>query len=214
MSDFEAIEFNDAPVSFHTPTSASLIPNLPSSAYYIPNFITPTEEDILLRNINNAPLPTWKSLSHRRLQAHPFPLSSANTLIAAPLPSWLTEPIIARLLSLSLRGTQNESNTEFGIERTDHEVPQAMSTGNIFSGSPHGTPNHCLVNEYLPGQGIYPHEDGSAYWPIVCTVSLGSHTVLNITPKRSTDDDTIGKDNEQQKWRILQERRSLLISAG
>ncbi|PAA66426.1 hypothetical protein BOX15_Mlig009985g1 [Macrostomum lignano] len=43
-----------------------------------------------------------------------------------------------------------------------------------------GRPNHVLVNEYLPRQGIMPHHDGSLYEPTVATVSLGSHTLLDF----------------------------------
>ena len=76
---------------------------------------------------------------------------------------------------------------------------------NIFSNSPHGGPNHCLINEYQPGQGIHPHEDGDAYYPVVATVSLGSHIVLDVRPKAGAYD---------AGWRILQEPRSLLITTG
>ncbi|XP_074663235.1 putative RNA/DNA demethylase ALKBH6 [Tubulanus polymorphus] len=41
-------------------------------------------------------------------------------------------------------------------------------------------PNHVLVNEYKPGQGIMPHEDGSLFYPTVTTITLGSHTVLDF----------------------------------
>ena len=41
-----------------------------------------------------------------------------------------------------------------------------------------------LVNEYLPGQGIMPHEDGGAYWPVVGTVSLGGVVVLDVYKRR------------------------------
>jgi alkylated DNA repair protein alkB homolog 6 len=41
-------------------------------------------------------------------------------------------------------------------------------------------PNHVLVNEYLSGQGIMPHEDGPSYYPCVTTLSLGSHTLLDF----------------------------------
>lgn len=62
------------------------------------------------------------------------------------------------------------------------------------------------MNEYLPGQGILPHEDGDAYYPIVATVSLGATTVLDLYVKPAgTGDDP--------DWRILQERRSLLITS-
>ena len=41
-------------------------------------------------------------------------------------------------------------------------------------------PNHVLVNEYKPGDGIMPHTDGPAYYPIVSTLSLGSDSVLQF----------------------------------
>ena len=62
--------------------------------------------------------------------------------------------------------------------------------------------NHVLVNEYLPGQGILvsdltsecssyltathadqPHEDGPVFFPTITTVSLESHTILQLSPK-------------------------------
>lgn len=41
-------------------------------------------------------------------------------------------------------------------------------------------PNHCLVNEYNPGDGILPHLDGLAYLPAVATISLESDTVYEF----------------------------------
>ncbi|KAI6147815.1 hypothetical protein BKA82DRAFT_4355004 [Pisolithus tinctorius] len=48
-----------------------------------------------------------------------------------------------------------------------------------FERSPHREPNHVILNEYLPGQGIMPHEDGPSYYPVVATISLGSHTIFH-----------------------------------
>ena len=137
-----------------------------------------------MSQINMVPLRTWKHLSHRRLQAYPSPLSSSNTLLAADLPAWLSDPVLPRLLSIPLLNDSKD---------------------NIFSNSPHNASNHCLINEYQPGQGIHAHEDGDAYYPVVATISLGSHIVLDVKPK------------DQAKgvgWRILQEPRSLLITTG
>lgn len=44
---------------------------------------------------------------------------------------------------------------------------------------PDRKPNHALINEYLPGQGILPHTDGGAYWPVVATISLGSPALMH-----------------------------------
>lgn len=110
-------------------------------------------------------------------------LTANNTLLDARLPTWLSDLVISRLLSLPVG---------------------ASSADNVFSNTPHSAPNHCLINEYLPGQGIHPHEDGGAYYPVVATVSLGSHIVLDVKPKNGTG----------TKWRVLLEPRSLLITTG
>lgn len=140
------------------------------------------------------PLPTWRHLTHRRLQAHPSPLTSSNTLLAAPLPQWLQEPIIPRLLSIPL---------------TPHDHDH-----HIFSASPHGAPNHCLINEYTPGHGIHAHEDGAAYHPIVATISLSAPIVLDIYRKPAAPGEGSQDHLKTPAYRILQEPGSLLISAG
>lgn len=39
-------------------------------------------------------------------------------------------------------------------------------------------PNHFLINEYLSGQGIFPHTDGPLYFPCVATISLGGPCIM------------------------------------
>jgi alkylated DNA repair protein alkB homolog 6 len=150
------------------------ISSLPSTAFYIPFFILPTTEYILLQHINTAPKPAWTQLSHRSLQAYPSRLTATNTLLAAPLPDWLVNPIIPR-----------------------------MKEAGIWKGAPHEGPNHVLVNVYEPGQGIMPHQDGGAYWPVVGTVSLGAPIVLEVFAK--SEDEGKGRP----VGRILQEARRL-----
>lgn len=136
--------------------------------------------------IASAPKPRWKQLSHRRLQTWPSDLVQ-NTLLDAPLPVWLNEPAVSRLLSIPVSA---------------HD-PSA----HLFTASPHKRPNHVLINEYPPGVGIMPHKDGAAYHPVVCTVSLGATLCLNMY--KSKDD---GALDPEPAYRILQEPRSLLIS--
>jgi len=164
------------------------IHNLPSTAFYVSDFISQAEEQVLLDKIEAAPKPRWKQLSKRRLQTWPSDLTK-NTLLDSPLPKWLTGPIITRLQSFPLSSSKPQNH--------------------IFSDSPHGAPNHVLINEYLPGQGIMPHKDGAAYHPVVCTVSLGSSLCLDIYGTK--EDGTI---EDRTKWKILQEPRSLLITTG
>lgn len=55
-------------------------------------------------------------------------------------------------------------------------------------------PNHVLVNEYLPGQGIMPHVDGPMFYPTITTISLSGHTLLDLYTPRPPDTVT---DSEQ-----------------
>jgi alkylated DNA repair protein alkB homolog 6 len=152
---------------------------LPASGYYIHGFLTIDEEQQILRDVLRMPSSKWTTLTHRRLLSLPSVLAgvSKDTLIAAPLPEFLANPA-NKLESLG-----------------------------IFNDSSHKGPNHVLVNEYEPGQGIMPHTDGPAYHPVTATISLGSHTVLDIYNK-TTD----GEREATPSWRLLQEPRSLLIT--
>ncbi|KAM0454612.1 hypothetical protein ACHAO4_004419 [Trichoderma viride] len=51
--------------------------------------------------------------------------------------------------------------------------------------------------------------DGAAYWPVVCTVSLGASICLNLY--RNKEDGALDPD---PAWRIIQEPRSLLITTA
>lgn len=167
------------------------IQSLPDYFYYIPNFLSSTESDALLQKI---PSQRWTQLSKRRLQAHPSTLTKQDVLISASLPMWLTTapaPILARFKNLG-----------------------------VFADTKHGTPNHVLINEYRPGEGIMPHEDGAAYSPVVATVSLGSSIVLDIYDKandqdvRADGDEKTHKSASVPRFRILQEPGSLLVTTG
>ena len=45
---------------------------------------------------------------------------------------------------------------------------------------PECPPNHVLLNEYQPGQGIDAHKDGPLYAPHVAILSLGSHATFQF----------------------------------
>ena len=46
-------------------------------------------------------------------------------------------------------------------------------------------PNHVLINEYNPGEGILPHTDGPAYHSRTATISLGgSDVIFKLTPRQ------------------------------
>jgi alkylated DNA repair protein alkB family protein 6 len=139
--------------------------------FYIPNFITEDEERFLSESILSAPKPKWKMLQNRRLQEWGGQIHAKNnTLMPQAMPDFL---------------------------RTYPDLVTRLRNTHAFDAAQHGEPNHCLVNEYLAGQGIMPHEDGPAYFPAVATISLGSHTLLDIY--RYVDEDLQKDFDERMK---------------
>jgi alkylated DNA repair protein alkB family protein 6 len=182
-SSLESVELSDSnsPLSKF---SVSALGGFPEGCFYVSNFISLEEEQTISHKIHATPASKWTNLTHRRLLSLPSSLTGTarDTLIAASLPDYLQDPILSRIWTTEIF---------------------------VSSQSPHGEPNHVLVNEYQPGEGIMPHEDGPAYFPITATVSLGSHTVLEIYKKNEQ-----GEREKTPTWRILQEPRSLLITSG
>ncbi|TEB33852.1 hypothetical protein FA13DRAFT_1730122 [Coprinellus micaceus] len=159
---------------------------------YIPNFVTEDEEDYLVRKIQESPQPKWKKLQKRRLQIWGGEMTAKGTLCEEPLPTFVCQhpDLIGRI----------------------------KATG-VFNGSPHGSPNHIIMNEYEAGQGIMPHEDGPKYHPVVATLSLGSHSVFHYYRYNETESPEgqgasgSGRSIDRNPvLSLLLERRSLVIS--
>lgn len=158
--------------------------------FYVPEFVSRAEEALLLQKVYAAPRPKWKQLSNRRLQYWGGQLSEqSGALLAEPLPDFFV--------------------------RTPDLVSRLRDSG-AFAKSPHRAPNHCLVNEYLPGQGILPHQDGPAYFPVVATVSLGGTTLLDeYAWERDEADARASRPYPQEPaFSLFQEPRSLLVTTG
>lgn len=65
-------------------------------------------------------------------------------------------------------------------------------------------PNHVLINEYHRGDGIMPHSDGPAYFPLVATLSLGSATTITFCHNA----------NREPLFSVVLPPRSLLLFTG
>ncbi|KAJ3113841.1 hypothetical protein HK098_007563, partial [Nowakowskiella sp. JEL0407] len=136
------------------------------------------ETQHLLRKIFDVPIYKWTTLKRRRLQtwgATPFTnttssqSSQKNIILDESLPQFL-QPIASHLASL---GVFNPSH----LSSKDTKSPLA----------PNSPPNNCLINEYLPGQGIFPHDDGPKYHTTVATVSLGGSCKIDFYRKHNID---------------------------
>uniref|UniRef100_A0A2A4JNU8 Fe2OG dioxygenase domain-containing protein n=1 Tax=Heliothis virescens TaxID=7102 RepID=A0A2A4JNU8_HELVI len=124
-----------------------------------------------------------------------------TNIYAAPKPKWT---------QLSNRRLQNWGGIPHNNGMIAETIPpwldkylEKIHGLNVMEGK---RPNHVLVNEYLPGQGIMPHLDGSLFYPTITTISVGSHIVLNFL--EPTEDNTINTD---PVFSFLLEPRSLLI---
>lgn len=163
-----------------------------NEVFYIPNFVTEDEELYLLRKITGSPQVKWKKLANRRLQLFGGELSAKNVLVSQEMPAFLT---------------------------TYPNIIERIKSTGAFSQSPHLAPNHVILNEYLPGQGIMPHEDGPAYHPVVTTISLGSHAVFHYyqyRPETETEPATNASRSIDPKpvLSVFLEPRSAVITRG
>eukprot|EP00794_Sanderia_malayensis_P019883 gene19883-21824_t len=146
-----------------------LVKDVPQLAYYFPDFISQEEESLLLGKIYNAPKPKWTQLSNRRLQnwgGLPHPKTNEDIRVTQKD----RQPFVK--IPWILKGMVSEKLPQWLSKYTD----EIASLG-VFEEK---FPNHVLINEYLPGQGIMPHLDGPLFFPAITTLSLGSHTVLDF----------------------------------
>lgn len=72
----------------------------PPTAYYIPNFITSSEEKHILNNFYSVPKPKWTYLSKRRLQDYGG-VPSEKGMIPEKIPNWL-DMYINKIYDLNL----------------------------------------------------------------------------------------------------------------
>ncbi|KZT00271.1 uncharacterized protein LAESUDRAFT_709093 [Laetiporus sulphureus 93-53] len=177
------------------PLSQYLVPHT-QEVYYIPDFVSVDEEDVLIRKIQASPLPKWRHLANRRLQIWGGNMTAKKVLLPEAMPDFVTmfPDIVGRI----------------------------AATG-AFSESSHRRPNHIIVNEYLPGQGIMPHEDGPAYHPVVTTLSLGSHAVFHYyrykpSATAASEEEAEGESGKvidpEPVLSVLLEPRSLVITTS
>ncbi|CAG9562789.1 unnamed protein product [Danaus chrysippus] len=122
-----------------------------------------------------------------------------NNIYAAPKPKWT---------QLSNRRLQNWGGIPHNKGMIAEDITGWLQTYldkihslNLMEGN---KPNHVLVNEYLPEQGILPHLDGFLFYPTITTISVGSHTVLKFF--EPSDNDSLN-----HVFSLLLEPRSLLI---
>jgi len=109
------------------------------------------------------------------------------------------------------------------------EIAQELVKRDIFPQASCPRPNHVLLNEYQPGQGILAHTDGPRYEDRTATLSLGSDVVIEFTKRLRSNEIgtpssmiTVSEDNLDTENRstssipiqIMLEKGSLLVFEG
>jgi hypothetical protein len=129
-----------------------------TDVWHLPDFLTGVEEAELTACIDAAPSHLWTRLRDRRL------MHLGGNPVGALGTGIEIEPLPAWAQAI---------------------CDELVRVGVFPADAP---PNHILLNEYQPGQGIDAHKDGILYMPHVAILSLSSHTTLAFVedlPSRS-----------------------------
>lgn len=138
-----------------------------NSLFYVPDFITPEQEESLKREVDEAGRGArWTKCLNRRMQSFGAP---------GPLPPFLDQ------------------------------LAEAMHSCGAVSSQYY--PNHCLVNDYMHGNGIGAHSDPDYFGPHVAIFSLLESTAMYFA--RTQPHSII------QPWhRLILAPRSMLVFRG
>jgi alkylated DNA repair dioxygenase AlkB len=167
----------------------TMIPNnLPKLFYSPPSSITST-----LNNDNEFILP-WSTVLQRRTCQYGYQYNYSNKYTpptpTTPLPKWLKEMVLIKILNVF-----HNNDINFG------------SNLNLIQ---------CIINEYLPNQGISPHTDHERFFgDVICSLSLGSDTVMDFEKSSNDSNNNASNSNNDVVVRpIYLPRRSLVILQG
>jgi len=86
-------------------------------------------------------------------------------------------------------------------------LAEALVQAGVFP--PDAPPNHALLNEYQPGEGILGHTDGPCYEPLVACVSLGSSALFTFRQRLRSDE--IGAEEPRVLEQLVLRPRSLVV---
>jgi len=94
------------------------------------------------------------------------------------------------------------------------QLCQSLTLASVFGMEE--TPDHVLLNEYQPGQGIMAHTDGPFFRPRVAILSLGGPAIFRFKRRLASGEIEGGKEDEQQRpvGSVLLQPRSLIVFEG
>ena len=131
----------------------------------------------------------FNSMEEYRLQSNLYSLYLIENFVSKEESDHLIHEILAQKQKwtvLSGRNLQNHGGTVAKGGLIPTKFPNwlgGLINRKIFPLFPDPAahpPNHCLINSYLPGEGIFPHMDGPVYYPFVVILSLGAPTIIRF----------------------------------
>ena len=171
--------------------------------WYIPDFVTPEDERYLTAGLYEKALAKeWENLSGRRLITFGGtpPAGGDGAMIKEPLPPFI-DALVNALVKAGVYADTEQITAPGGGSAEAGAGPAVVPDGNSqhhqhqhqlqerWRRQPAPRPNHVLCNEYIPGQGINPHKDGTRWYPKVAILSLTSPILFHFWPPETLVDD-------------------------
>ena len=175
-------------------------------------------------------LPPWSHppsvLSFDQLNLKTICETNPKTISYSPQTLKNTKPLEDWLLALPSgdSGLEEWKTMSFGKRRVAmfgelsaklpeplQEIAEELVKRGIFP--PTEPPNHVLLNDYQPSQGILPHTDGPLYQSRTATLSLVSDVVLEFTKRLSFDQigNSTRSKQEEAPIQIFLQAGSLIV---
>lgn len=178
------------------------------SVYYLQNWVAP-EYSIELK--------TWLLALPERTTTEQT-TGNGEQVAAISNPGWTRLRHARRRVALFDGRRDGNGIVTTGDEKTYSLLPPplaniaaALVKAGIF---PEETPpNHVLVNDYRPSEGIMPHTDGPSYLDRTATISIGGAVILKFR-RRLTTDEIGGKQDYPRLDLLLSGEGSLVVFTG
>lgn len=158
-----------------------------NSMYYVPDFLSEEQEISLLGQIKeegNIRGKGWHQLRTRRVMCFgdPTVIYAFEKDSVFPMPDWLS--------------LFNDS----------------FSSSSVWKSPTHytnWTPNHILINQYEPGEGIMHHTDGPVYVGQAAIISTGASVLMTFRPNLSSAE--VGLESNADVFSVILRPRSLFV---
>ena len=151
-------------------------PTMIDSVFYAQNFLSPTQAQEIMSWLQSIP----EYSHHGPKRGTPVIRQTEREEIVEHNGKWTRLKHARRKVALF-------DGTISNLPPILHRVSNTLVAIGAFPSS--HPPNHVLINEYQPGEGIMPHTDGPAYESCTATISFGcSDVIFKLWPRQQHHD--------------------------